>query len=38
MAGLSTFRASGAEPPRHVYELRVYHANEGKLDAGRRLP
>ena len=33
MAGFSTLRGSDAPSPRHVYELRIYHANEGKLDA-----
>lgn len=31
--GLSNLRASNAEPVNHVYELRVYHAMEGKMDA-----
>jgi len=25
--------ASNAQPPSHVYELRLYHAHEGKMDA-----
>jgi len=25
--------SSAAKPPQHVYELRVYHAKEGKMDA-----
>jgi len=33
MLGLSTFRGSNAQPPNHVYELRLYHVNEGKMDA-----
>jgi len=35
MLGLSTLRGSNAEPPHHVYELRLYHVNEGKMDALR---
>lgn len=31
-AGCATMPGSAAQPP-HVYELRIYHANEGKLDA-----
>ena len=33
MLGLSTLRGSNAESPRHVYELRLYHVNEGKMEA-----
>jgi hypothetical protein len=33
MLGLSTLRGANAQPPRHVYELRLYHVNEGKMDA-----
>jgi hypothetical protein len=33
MTSCTTLPAVSAESPRHVYELRVYHANEGKLDA-----
>jgi hypothetical protein len=33
MASFSTLRGSDAPPPGHVYELRIYHANEGKRDA-----
>jgi NIPSNAP len=34
MLGFGTFCGCAAQPPpRHVYELRLYHANEGKLDA-----
>ena len=33
MLGLSTLRGSNAESPHHVYELRLYHVNEGKMDA-----
>ena len=32
MASFSTLRGSDAKP-QHVYELRIYHVNEGKLDA-----
>jgi hypothetical protein len=35
MLGLSTLRRSNAESPHHVYELRLYHVNEGKMDALR---
>jgi hypothetical protein len=31
--GLGVVRPSNAQSPAHVYELRVYHANPGKLDA-----
>ena len=33
MLGLNSLRGSDAQPPQHVYELRLYHANEGKMDA-----
>lgn len=33
MLGLGTLRGSSAESPHHVYELRLYHAHEGKMDA-----
>jgi hypothetical protein len=33
MLGLSTLRGSNAQPPSNVYELRLYHVNEGKMDA-----
>jgi hypothetical protein len=33
MLGLNPLRGSNAQPPRHVYELRLYHAKEGKMDA-----
>ena len=33
MLGLSTLRGSNAQAPNHVYELRLYHVNEGKMDA-----
>ena len=33
MLGLSTLRGSNAQTPNHVYELRLYHVNEGKMDA-----
>jgi hypothetical protein len=35
MLGFSTLRGSNSESPRHVYELRLYHVNEGKMDALR---
>jgi hypothetical protein len=31
--GFSTLRGSNTESPHHVYELRLYHVNEGKMDA-----
>jgi hypothetical protein len=33
MLGFSTLRGANAEAPHHVYELRLYHVNEGKMDA-----
>ena len=33
MANFSTLRGSDAPSPNHVYELRLYHVNEGKMDA-----
>jgi NIPSNAP len=33
MLGFITVQGSKAEPPTHVYELRLYHVNEGKMDA-----
>jgi hypothetical protein len=33
MLGLSTLSGSNAKSPHHVYELRLYHVNEGKMDA-----
>ena len=33
MLSFSTLRGSNAESPRHVYELRMYHVKEGKMDA-----
>jgi len=33
MLGISTLRGSGS--PQHVYELRLYHVNQGKMDALR---
>ena len=33
MLGFSTLRGSNAQPPHHVYELRLYHVNAGKMDA-----
>ena len=35
MLGLSTLSTSNAESGHHVYELRLYHVNEGKIDALR---
>ena len=31
--GFSALRGSNAQSPPHVYELRLYHANPGKMDA-----
>jgi NIPSNAP len=31
--GFNTLKASGANSSSHVYELRIYHVNEGKMDA-----
>jgi hypothetical protein len=33
MLGLSSLRGSNTEKPRHVYELRLYHVHEAKMDA-----
>ena len=33
MLGLSTLRGSNTESSHHVYELRLYHVKEGKMDA-----
>jgi NIPSNAP len=33
MLAFSTLRGSSAQPSTHVYELRLYHVNEGKMDA-----
>jgi hypothetical protein len=33
MLAFSKLGSSNAQPPSHVYELRLYHAKEGKLDA-----
>src|SRR3954469_19593246 len=36
MLGIDTLRradAQPAQPPQHVYELRMYHAKPGKMDA-----
>jgi NIPSNAP len=33
MLGFSDLGSSNAQPPDHVYELRLYHAHQGKLDA-----
>jgi hypothetical protein len=35
MLGFNTLKASSAKSPSHVYELRLYHVNEGKMDALR---
>ena len=31
--GFSTLRGSNAQPPQHVYELRMYHVHQSKADA-----
>jgi hypothetical protein len=31
--GFSTLIGSNAESPHHIYELRLYHVHEGKMDA-----
>jgi len=33
MLAFSKLGRSNGKPPSHVYELRLYHANEGKMDA-----
>jgi hypothetical protein len=33
MLGFSGLNGSDAKSPHHVYELRLYHVNEGKMDA-----
>jgi hypothetical protein len=33
MFGLGTLKGSNAESSHHVYELRLYHVKEGKMDA-----
>jgi hypothetical protein len=33
--GLSTMRGTNAQPAHQVYELRLYHVHEGKMDALR---
>src|SRR5437868_12084467 len=33
MVGFSTLRGSSVESPHHVYELRLYHVKEGKMEA-----
>ena len=33
MLAFSKLGASNAQPPSHIYELRLYHPHEGKLDA-----
>jgi hypothetical protein len=35
MLGFGTLNRTSAAPPHHVYELRLYHVNEGKMDALR---
>ncbi len=35
MFGISTLKGSSAESRHHVYELRLYHVNEGKMNALR---
>jgi len=35
MLAFSKLGASNAQPPHHVYELRLYQVNEGKMDALR---
>jgi hypothetical protein len=35
MFGFSTLSGSNTESPHHVYELRLYHLKEGKMDALR---
>ena len=35
MLGFSAARGSGSESPQHVYELRMYHVNPGKMEALR---
>src|SRR6202165_277915 len=36
MLAFSALRASNPQPSHHVYELRLYHVNEGKMDALRK--
>ena len=33
MLGMSGLSGSDTTPPHHVYELRLYHVKEGKMDA-----
>ena len=33
MLAFSKLSASNPQPPSHIYELRLYHAHEGKMDA-----
>ncbi len=33
MLAIVNLPASGPQPPHHVYELRLYHVKEGKMDA-----
>jgi NIPSNAP len=35
MLGFGTLKGSNADSSHHVYELRLYHVNEGKMDALR---
>jgi hypothetical protein len=35
MLGFSTLRGSNAQSPHHVYELRLYHVHEGKMNTLR---
>jgi NIPSNAP len=35
MLAFGTLRGSNVKPPHHVYELRLYHVKEGKMDALR---
>jgi hypothetical protein len=35
MLGFNALGESNAESPHHVYELRMYHVNQGKMDALR---
>ena len=35
MLGFTTLRESNAQPANHVYELRMYHVNPGKMEALR---
>ena len=33
MFAVNLLRGAGSPPPQHVYELRLYHVKEGKMDA-----